>query len=403
VPLAIKEELVAYSYTFGGAEVRVHGFGPTFYGGGASTPTYSLKLLGYSYQELERLANDLAKRLRSFVRIRDVDPNASGFWFERDKETELVLTPDRARLAAYGLTVGDLLSQVSSFTRGQLARDVAVLSGQEVGVSLKIEGAEEADVRDLLDLVVTTEDGDPVLVSDVVTIESRETLGRIIREDQQYQRIVSYEFRGPTKLGDRVRDAVLAATVLPSGYTIEPERSFWEYEEGEARQLWLVMAIAVLLVYMVTAASFESFRAPLVVLAAVPLALVGVFLVYFYLDETFTREAWIGVIMMAGIVVNNAILIVDRIGVLWRGEEGAALPLAQAAVEGTLDRVRPILMTSATTVFGLLPLVLFTDPGTESVWRALALATIGGLVASTLFVLVTIPALYVLMVAGRTS
>ncbi|HUP00848.1 MAG TPA: efflux RND transporter permease subunit [Gemmatimonadota bacterium] len=403
VPLAIKEELVAYSHTFGGAEVRVYGFGPSFYGGGGAPPSYSLKLLGYSYVELERLADDLAARLVRFPRIRDVDPNASGFWFERDVEMELVLTPDRARLAGYGLTVERLLDQVSAFTRGQLARDVAALSGEEVDLSVKIEGANEADVGELMDLVVATEGGDPVRVSDVATLAPRELMGRIIREEQQYQRIVSYEFRGPRKLGDHVRDAVVAATVLPSGYTIETERSFWEYEEGETRDLALIVVLAVALIYMVTAALFESLRAPLVVLAAVPLALIGVFLLYFYTGETFTREAWIGVIMMAGIVVNNAILIVDRIGALWRGSEGPPLPLREAAVQGTLDRVRPILMTTGTTVFGLLPLVLFAEPGTASLWRALALATIGGLVASTLLVLVTIPALYALLFPERKT
>lgn len=402
-PLAVKDELVAYSHTFGGAEVRVYGFGPTFYGGGGAPPSYSLKLLGYGYEELGRLANDLSVRLRRFPRIRDVDPNASGFWFERDKETELVLRPDRERLAAYGLTARDLLSQVSAYTQGRLVRDVAVLSGEEVDLSVKIEGVEEADVERLMDLVVATDAGAPVKVSDVATIERRETMGRIIREDQQYQRVVAYEFRGPAKLGDRVRDAVLTATVLPSGYTIEAERSFWEYEEGEAKELALVVILAVALVYMVTAASFESLRAPLVVLASVPLALIGVFLLYFYTGETFTREAWIGVIMMAGIAVNNAILIVDRIGAFLRGDDGPALPLHEAAIRGTLERVRPILMTTGTTVFGLLPLVLFTDPGTESVWRALALATIGGLTASTLLVLVTIPALYVLVLARRAG
>ena len=396
IPLAVKERLVAYSHTFGGAEIRVYGFGPTFHGGGGGAPSYSLEFKGYDYEELEGMADDLAARLKRFPRIREVDPDAAGHWFERDKETELVLAPARGRLAAYGLTAGGLLGRVSAYTRGQLTRDVATVAGEEVDLSLKIEGAEDSDVGSLLDLLVTTDEGAPVRVADVATIDERRTLGRIVREDQQYQRIVAYEFRGPRKLGDRVRDAVVQATVLPAGYTLETERSFWEYEEGELTELALVVALALLLVYMVTAALFESLRAPLVVLAAVPLALIGVFLLYFYLGETFTREAWIGVVMMAGIVVNNAILVVDRIGALRKADE-PALGLHEAAVRGTLDRVRPVLMTTGTTVLGLLPLILFTEPEAEGLWRALALATIGGLVASTLLVLLTIPALYVVV------
>ncbi|MGH7564608.1 MAG: efflux RND transporter permease subunit, partial [Gemmatimonadota bacterium] len=154
VPLAVKERLVAYSHTFGGAEVRVWGFGPTFYGGGGGPPSYSLELKGYDYEELERMADDLAARLKRFPRIRDVDPDAAGFWFERDKETELVLEPDRGRLAAYGMTADGLLGRVSAYTRGQLTRDVATVAGEEVDLSLKIEGAEESDVGSLLDLIV---------------------------------------------------------------------------------------------------------------------------------------------------------------------------------------------------------------------------------------------------------
>jgi multidrug efflux pump subunit AcrB len=397
VPLAVKERLVAHSRTFGGAAVGVYGFGPGFQGGGGGPPSYGLELKGYDYGELERIADDLTKRLKRFPRIREVDADAAGHWFERERETELVLTPDRERLAVYNFTAEELLERMAAYSGGEMTRDVAIVAGEEIDLSLKIEGAEKADVDALLDLALAKGARAPVRVGDLASVRGRTTTGRIVREDQQYERIVTYEFRGPRKLGDRVRDAVVAATVLPAGYELEAERSFWEYEEGEKGQLALVVALALALVYMVTAALFESLKAPLVVLAAVPLALIGVFLLYFLIDETFTREAWIGVVMMAGIVVNNAILVVDRIGALRRGADGPVLSLHEAAVRGTLDRVRPILMTTGTTVLGLLPLVLFTEPGTEGLWRALALATIGGLVASTLLVLVTIPALYVVV------
>ncbi|MGH7359475.1 MAG: efflux RND transporter permease subunit, partial [Candidatus Rokuibacteriota bacterium] len=364
---------------------------------GGGPPSYGLELKGYDYLELERIADEMTKRLKSFPRIREVDPDAAGHWFERHRETELVLTPDRERLTAYDFTAEELLERMAAYSGGETTHDAAIVAGEEVDLSLKIEGAEEADVDALLDLAVARGVGGPVRVGDVASVRDRTTTGRIVRQDQQYQRIVTYEFRGPRKIGDRVRDAVVAATVLPAGYKLEAERSFWEYEEGEKGELALVVVLAVALVYMVTAALFESLKAPLVVLAAVPLALIGVFLLYFFIDETFTREAWIGVVMMSGIVVNNAILVVDRIGALRRGAEGPALGLHEAAVRGTLDRVRPILMTTGTTVLGLLPLVVFTEPGTEGLWRALALATMGGLVASTLLVLVTIPAMYVVV------
>jgi len=128
------------------------------------------------------------------------------------------------------------------------------------------------------------------------------------------------------------------------------------------------------------------------------MALVGVFLMFFYTNASFTREAWIGVIMMGGIVVNNAILLVDHVNHLRRVE---GMPLREATVQGTLERVRPILMTSATTVFGLLPLVLFSEYADANIWNALGFALIGGLTSSTLFVLTVTPALYLLFERGR--
>jgi HAE1 family hydrophobic/amphiphilic exporter-1 len=229
----------------------------------------------------------------------------------------------------------------------------------------------------------------------VASVERRNVLSRIIREDQQYQRTVAWEFRGPRKLGDLIRDAVVDATTLPPGYKIE-EDDDWRWSDEEKTQVYIAIIFAVLLIYMVTAALFESLSAPFVVLLTLPLALIGVFLIFFYVDAAFTRTAYIGTIMMGGIVVNNAILIVYHIGELRQ-----SMPTREAILQGTLERVRPILMTTFTTVFGLLPLILFAQSQDENIWNSLALATIGGLISSTLFVLVAIPVAYRYVVARR--
>ena len=206
---------------------------------------------------------------------------------------------------------------------------------------------------------------------------------------------MAWEFRGPVRFGDVVRDAVVDAMELPPGYRIEKSR-YGGWTTEESTQMWVVLAFSILLIYMVTAGLFESLLAPFVVLFSLPFALIGVFLIFFYTDATFTRTAFIGTIMMGGIVVNNAILVVYHIGELRK-----RMPTAAAIVQGTLERVRPILMTTLTTVFGLLPLVLFASSQDENIWNALALATIGGLVSSTLFVLVAIPVAYRYIVARR--
>jgi HAE1 family hydrophobic/amphiphilic exporter-1 len=135
---------------------------------------------------------------------------------------------------------------------------------------------------------------------------------------------------------------------------------------------------------------------PLCVLLTVPMGLVGTFLMFFYTNATFTREAYVGVIMAGGIVVNNAILLIDHVNRM-RGVPG--LPFDEAVIRGTLQRVRPILMTSVTTIVGLGPLVLFSDAD-ANIWNALGFTLIGGLVSSTLLVLTVTPALYKLFERG---
>ena len=125
------------------------------------------------------------------------------------------------------------------------------------------------------------------------------------------------------------------------------------------------------------------------------------YLIFFYTEASFTREAYVGVIMMLGIVVNNAILLVDHVNRIRRQEPDLALDAA--VVRGTLERVRPILMTTTTTVLGLLPLVLFGDVAGTNIWDALALVLIGGLLSSTLFVLTITPAVYHLLERGRVG
>lgn len=391
VPLAIYDELAAYSYQFGGAEVRVSGVGRSFYGGGSSPPNYSIKILGYNYETVLALAEVLKDRLQRFSRIREVDVNSSSTYYDREKATEVVVRIDRQRLGMYQLTVADLLGQLRAATSSRGGTTVRV-GGEEVDLEVKYAGFQNIQVRDLENLMIPMPQGGGLRLGEVATVEERLLPSRIIRENQQYQRRVSYEFRGPVKLGDRVRDAVIASMELPEGYQIIG-RDEYTFTREDTKQLYIVLGISLMLVFMVCAALFESLRQPLCVLLTVPMALIGVFMLFFYTGASFTREAYIGVIMMGGIVVNNSVLLIDRVNQLRR--EGGLL-LLDAIVAGTVQRVRPILMTSASTIVGLLPLVLFSEFADQNIWNALGFALIGGLSSSTILVLTVTPALYLI-------
>jgi hydrophobic/amphiphilic exporter-1 (mainly G- bacteria), HAE1 family len=392
IPLAIEERLRDFSLGFTGADVRVLGQGPAFYGGPASAPpSVRITVLGYNYEHLGQIAEDLGRRLSQHSRVQEVNTNATGMG--RERQSEFVAEVNREATDRHQLTVGEVAGLVQSLIRGASGvRQSIVVGGDPLRYEVKLAGYRLSDVDALRETVVTTSRGARVPLGELVNVREREVLFQIRRENQQYERTVAYEFRGPAALSDAIRDAAIAATVLPPGYAFRVSQA-GTITDQESRQINLVLFVSIGLVFMVTAGLFESVRQPLCVLLAVPMALIGVFLIFFFVRATFTREAYIGMIMMGGIVVNNAILLVDHINRIRSESSG---PLVDAIVRGTLDRVRPILMTTSTTVLGLLPLVMFMPASDARIWNAFTYSLIGGLLSSTLFVLTTTPALYLL-------
>ncbi len=396
IPMAIKEQMFSYSLGFTGAEVRVVGVGLGFYGGGGgASPNYSMKVLGYNYERVREIAEDLGDRLARVPRVRSIDTNSAGR-FVRERATEFVVEIERDQLARHDMSVQELVARMNAAVAGQTSQAQLKIGGDEVRYEVKLEGYRDTDVQELLETIIGTSTGTGIRLGDVVSIAPVDVLAWIRREDQQYERTVAYEFAGPRRLGDQYYDGIIESTELPVGYVIEEEQGF-RWSEEDRQQIYAVLAVSILLIYMVTAALFESVRLPLCVLLTVPMALIGVFLMFFYTGASFTREAYVGVIMMGGIVVNNAILLVDNINRVRRESGG---DLHAAILAGTLERVRPILMTTATTVLGLLPLVLFSETADSTIWNALGYALIGGLLSSTVFVLATTPAIY-LLIEGR--
>ncbi len=183
---------------------------------------------------------------------------------------------------------------------------------------------------------------------------------------------------------------------LPPGYKLEqPEWGWGSVEEEE--ELWKVIGLSLLLVFIVTAALFESLEQPFLIMTTIPMALIGVFIMFWLVDQPFDRSAYIGVVLLGGIVVNNAIIMLDHINQLRR----KGLEKLEAIITGASDRLRPILMTSLTTIVGLLPMVIAADK--TGLWYALALATIGGMMASMLFVLLVLPALCAIEASRRNQ
>ncbi len=390
-PLILKEQLSVLASRFAGVAIGVYGFGPGFSTGlGGSAPNFRIQVLGYNYNEVKRIAEAVGRKLQRNPRVRDINTSGSGYWWSSRAHTETVLRVKRDRLPAYGLTVAEVLDQVTAYLRENQGWQRLVLGKEELEYRVKFADFRDFDFRDLFNVVIYSSAGKGVRLPEVTEIVEQPVQSEIVRENQQYQRWVTFEYRGPYKFGQRLVDAVIKNTALPPGYKLKQPK--WFLSAEEKKLIYWVLALSLLLVFMVTAALYESLIQPFIVMLTVPLALIGVFLVFWLTETNFDRSAYIGVILLSGIVVNNAILMVERITRLRR----QGLPVREAIVRGAEQRIRPILMTTATTVFGLVPLVL--SGGESELWGTLALSTIGGLSSSAALILFVTPALYRLLV-----
>ena len=393
-PLILKDMLTVYAAGMGGISVGVYGFGAGFYTGGSfSTQGFRINVLGYNFNEVKRIAEEIGKILAKTGRVDNIDTNSSG-WFHQNKIYETNLRIKRNKISEYNITIRDVVFTVQKYLKGTIYNRKLKIKGEEIDYSLKYKGFRDFQVSDLENLLITTNSDEKVRLSSIAEITKRKVMNRIERKNQQYNRVVFFEYRGPFQMGVKLVNSIIKNTHLPEGYKLDKEFRLF-ISESEKKEIYFVILMAIILVYMVISALYESFLHPFIILLTVPMALIGVFLIFFFLDKNFDRTAYIGVILLAGIVVNNAIILVDQINLLRR----KGIPVYSAIINGCLNRIRPILMTTITTIAGLLPLILFTSYKTtgESIWYSLSIATIGGLLLSTPLTLTVIPALYLLI------
>ncbi len=302
---------------------------------------------------------------------------------------EEVILIDRQKAADMHLTVSRIanaLQTILSGTRAGYYRQ----AGDEFTILVKLRDAEKTDLRDILDLTLTNADGQPVVLRNVVDVAPRSGPVLIERKDQERMITVTAEISG-RDMGSVIADVRerLRSVPVPSEFTIGFGGDY-EEQQKSFHELLFSCILSLVLVYMVMACQYESLRDPFVVMFSVPLAAIGVILVLFYTGTTFNVQSFIGCIMLGGIVVNNAILLVDHTNLLRRRDK---MPIREAIEEAGRRRLRPILMTASTTVIGLVPLALGFGEGGEA-QAPMARAVIGGLLSSTLITLVFVPVVY---------
>lgn len=393
-PYALKEELIQLATQFAGIDISVSGFDPQYYASSMGAGTYyssRIKFFGYNLKKLKEITADLEKTLRRNPRIKEVRTVSSRYGWWRGDTFEDVLKIDKTALKDYDVDPAYLYFALQTMIQGTFGQPARIRTeGRDVTVSVKSPDAATLDMRGLSESLFRTRGGEYLRLGQIASFLESPIPGSIDRENQQFQQTIMWEFRGPSKAEERYRKTVFASLHLPPGFSASLEES-WTVTSEEQNQINFAIAAALVIIFMILAALYESFILPFFIMLAVPLSLIGVFVAFVVAKEPFDPTAYIGVILLSGIVVNNAILLVDHINA--RRREG--LGLLEAVVRGTKDRIRPIVMTTMTTVCGMLPMLLISaQENKRQIWTSLALCTVGGMTTSTLLILVVIPVLY---------
>jgi len=344
-----------------------------------------VEIQGYDLASLRTASDLVLERLRQSDRFADVESS-----MERG-HPEVQIFFDQERAAALGLTVKEVSDQVVGKIRGRVATRYS-WRDRKIDVLVRISEEERQSINAVRELIINPQSDRPVPLSSVAEIVVGEGPAEIRRSGQERVALIEANL-AYGDLGSAVDEAnrLLAGLKLPYGMSM---RVTGQSEEMNAsfRSLLFALALAIFLVYLVMASQFESLLHPFVILFSIPLAAIGVALSLWLTNTRLSVIVFIGLIMLAGIVVNNAIVLVDLINQLRaRGMERIA-----AIREAAHLRLRPIMMTTLTTLLGLLPMALGLGEGSE-MRTPMAITVIGGLLTSTLLTLLVVPVMYSLL------
>jgi HAE1 family hydrophobic/amphiphilic exporter-1 len=346
----------------------------------------SVEIRGHDLQTLEELAEKVRSAMASVPGVPEVQVS------RQPGMPEMLVSVDRLKAATLGLNVSDIADAMETSVGGRRT-SMFRQQGDEFNILVRLKERDRMNLAQVGQIPLVTVGGRTVPASSVVELRRQEGPVSIDRADQERIVVVSGTLADRdlgSVMGDlekRLRDVY-----RPDGYEFKFGGEYEEQQEN-FRELTFAAILALILVYMVMASQFESLRDPFIILFSIPLAAVGVVGVLIITQTTFNMQGFLGVIVLVGIVVNNAILLIDCTQQL-RHDQG--MSVREAVIEAGRTRLRPILMTTTTTVLGLVPMSLGIGEGAE-LQAPLARVVVGGLITSTLITLVVIPVVYSLL------
>jgi HAE1 family hydrophobic/amphiphilic exporter-1 len=348
-----------------------------------------IEIHGFNLHKLQTVANVVEEQMREIPGLYDVKANIQ----RGNPEVQIVY--NRQLLSRYGLNILDVASLVRNKVRGDVATEFKE-EDRKIDILVRVREEDKESIDNLRRLVINPESAIPLPLEAVADIKVNEGPSEIRRIDQQRTALITANIAG-RDLGSISEDIyqLLRSMDMPDDFTYDIAGQNKEMETS-LNSLMMALALAIFLVYIVMASQFESLLHPFIIIFTIPLAFIGVLIFLYLFRIPVSIVVFLGAIMLAGIVVNNAIVLVDYINQL----RSRGIEKIEAIVTAGQVRLRPIIMTTATTVLGLLPMAIGFGDGAE-IRTPMAITVIIGLITSTLLTLIVIPTVYSVLDRGK--
>lgn len=386
-PYQLKNEAIRLSTEMSGVDWDIFGVGQGFSQrlNEEETPTFNVELRGYQYDQLAQQAGVLKRMLETHPRIQEVNINRSPGFFQQKSLYAFVLNPDPQTLALRNTSATALFSFLNEQNARPQSDEYAFMNGQYEAVKFIPAQSRTTDIWQLTHQPIQV-GGATLQLSEMDSVRREKIIPEILKEDQQYRRLVSFQYFGSYSFGEKFLDKALAEfkPKLPLGYTVKKRDQFWFGEN--ARTPYELIGLVLILIYLVCAVIFESLWQPLALIGLIPLSYTGVFLAFYWTDANFDQGGYAAFVLLAGNVVCAGIFVVAEMNRL-RQEQPQAVALSLYLI-ASQHKIRPILLTVLSTVVGMVPFLLYER---ESFWYALGIGTIGGLLMSLIAVAVYLP------------
>ena len=383
-PYMLKNYLTAYATRLGGLNVSVYGFGPGFSNGGGNTFSYTVVAKGFNYIKVKELAEKFKEIIIRNPRIDNIDIDRSVNYWEKDTY-EIEAQIKRSNLSKYNIPIDGLLNVIASNTRGNLTWNRFYINDEEVKYSIKFKNYRDVQLSEIENLIIKNRNGNSFKVKELIEFSERKVMSSIHRENQQYIRNISFDYKGPFKYGNKFIESSLEKINVPEGFAIEQRKFMFGFGEEEEIDIWMILIMSIVLTFMITASLFESISKPGYIMLAVPFAMIGAIFLFFIFDLALDRGAYAGLLLLVGLSVNNSIMLVDYIS--QKGKHLSELDLISASY----SRLRPIFTTTLTTAGALIPLLFSSE---VTFWSSLSYSVLGGIVLSAILTIIFVPLFY---------